>query len=147
MKKLGLLLVVALLSVLKLSAESSFDFYEISDTFFSTPKTWKWGAFSNTLQLGKVDDYSDKNAYIVVGDKSLVFKWPDGNETATKIVSGKEMLTVDTFNGDLKMPLYRLSNEWAVRAVEYTWGTKQILGYVYNINIKKYIHIFTFTLK
>lgn len=137
------------MSVLKLSAQSSPDFYEISDTFFNTPKTYKLDIFCDmTLGVDGVKDYSGENAYIVVGNRSLVFKWSDGSINAAKMVSGKEMLTVDTFNGDIKMPLYRLDIGMAVRAIEYkSSGIKQIFGYVYNAQIKKYVHTFTFALK
>jgi len=149
MKKFGLVLVVALFSVINLFAQSAPKFYEISETFFSTPKTYKLEAFCNmVLGLDGVQNYSDKKAYVVVGDKSLTYKWPDGSKTVAKMMSGKEMLTVDTSRGAIQIPLYRLNNGRAVRAIKYDLlETKQILEYVYNGNIKKYIHTFTYTLE
>lgn len=149
MKKFALLLVIALFSVLNISAQSVPKFYEITEAFFGTPKTYRLEASCKMfLGLDGIENYSNKNAYVVVGAKSLTYKWPDGSKTAAKIVSSIEMLTVDTSRGAVQMPMYRLSNGRAVRAIKDDFlGTKQILEYVYNVNIKKYIHAFTYTLK
>ena len=150
MKKFALLLVVALFSVLNISAQSVPKFYEITETFFGTPKTYRLEASCKMfLGLDGIENYSNKNAYVVVGAKSLTYKWPDGSKTAAKIVSSIEMLTVDTSRGAVQMPMYRLSNGRAVRAIKYEddFSGSQILEYVYNVNIKKYIHAFTYTLK
>ena len=126
------------------------DFYEISDTFFYKSGTYLMSSFS-IMSLGPagVQTYGDKKPEVVINGNKLIIKWNDGNISEKMFVSSKLMLPVYTLSGkEVKLPLYKLDNDRAVRAVKMKdSGNVYILEYVYNVNMKKYVHEFSYYLK
>lgn len=119
------------------------EFYEISDTFFKTPKTYKLTSHLLVpLGVQGAKSYTDKNGSFIVGSNSFTCKFPDGSGSTKKIVSGKEMLTVITGKDDVVLPLYKLDNGNAIRAIQYkSSGKITVHEYLYNAHIDKYIHL------
>ena len=119
------------------------EFYEISDTFFKTPKTYKLTSYLLVpLGVQGAKSYTDKNGSFIVGSNSFTCKFPDGSGSTKKIVSGKEMLTVITGKDDVVLPLYKLDNGNAIRAIQYkSSGKITVHEYLYNAHIDKYIHL------
>ena len=119
------------------------EFYEISDTFFKTPKTYKLTSYLLVpLGVQGAKRYTDKNGSFIVGSNSFTCKFPDGSGSTKKIVSGKEMLTVITGKDDVVLPLYKLDNGNAIRAIQYkSSGKITVHEYLYNAHIDKYIHL------
>lgn len=112
--------------------------------------TYLLSSFS-IMSLGPagVQTYGDKNPEVVINGNKLIVKWNDGNISEKMFVSSKLMLPVYTLSGkEVKLPLYKLDNDRAVRAVKMKdSGNVYILEYVYNVNMKKYVHEFSYYLK
>lgn len=122
------------------------EFYEISDTFFKTPKTYNLTSYM-VVPLGTYKSYTDENGSVIVGNNSFTCKFPDGTQQTSKIVSGKEMLTVITEKDDVVLPLYKLDNGTAIRAIQYKSSAEvSIHVYGYNNPSGKYYHLGVYSL-
>lgn len=126
--------------------DSFLEFYEISDTFFKTPKTYNLTSYM-IVPLEMYKSYTDKNGSVIVGNNSFTCKFPDGTQQTSKIVSGKEMLTVITGKDDVVLPLYKLDNGTAIRAIQHKFsGEVSILVYGYHNTSGKYYHLGVYSL-
>lgn len=124
-------------------------FYEYSDKFFTTSKTYNMVSFINMLLgMDGYEEYKNNEASLTVKGKEITIKWSDGSTGKRYIVSGEKMLPVfSTENENLKMPLYEVEGGSAVRAIKMQDGSINLYEYVYSIPLGKYINAFIYGLK
>lgn len=122
-------------------------FYEVTESFFKTDKSYDLSLFMNVF-LGSdgITNYQKGDAKVMVKEKVVTIKYEDGSGSPKKIVGEIQDCIVYTSNGDVKMQMYVLEDASAIRAIKYEDGEIQLHSYIYNKNMKKYIHAFVYNL-
>lgn len=129
---------------------SASDFYEISETFFYKSGTYRISSFSSiSLGLAGVQVYNDIKPKLCIHGDKFTIQWNDGSNSERTFASRMLMLPVLTLSGkNVELPLYKLDNGRAIRAIKMkNNGMIYILEYVFNTNMNKYIHEFSYSLE
>lgn len=119
------------------------NFYEITQSFFSTHKKYYIKSYC-LLALGDkgLTKYNKGDAYISINNKSVTVKYGDGSGHTSKITGNLKNCKVHTSHGDVTLQMYEIDNnnkKTAIRAIQHEDGSITVYDYVYNINIEKYI--------
>lgn len=146
MKKFFLFSLFILASSLVVQAQMP-KFYEVTSSFFDTNKSYHMKSFMLVmLGIDGISYYDKGDAFVKISKREIVVKFEDGSGHTNKIVGGMQNCTVHTSNGDVVMPMYKLNDGTAIRAIQYENGEYALHCYIYNINMEKYLHQSVYTL-
>ncbi len=150
MKKMFLKLMLMLCAYLlpSFAQAQSPNFSEVTNSFFSQPKTYSVESFAISMLGPKgLKSYNQGEATFNVTGDGFFYKLADGSGSAYQIRSSIKNVTVLTSKGDVIMPMYLINGDQAVRVIKYTDGHCAVHMYILNNPTKKYIHNCWFQLR
>lgn len=125
--------------------ESSSEYYEATESFFSNPKNYSVEYYSTTFGIPK---YCSLGQFtFAVGNNTYSFKSENGEGETYTFTPRIKNITVMANGDEYTVPMYTCSDGRGIRAIKFADGHYIVMEYIGNNSIGFYIPVNTIELR